>query len=169
IPLRKSKRKRQRNLSVPHQRTAPIPRCRVHPAPGFFARRGTSVQTSVLRRAGAPHVTRCALHFSFSRAHAPTARHRPNLRPIPKSAIMEVAIRAFCPENPTFSPVAPRSSAVNAVADALSVPRNSPLAKGWRAALVAMLAEHGLVDVLDTVSAFAELACRAEPDPTAHP
>jgi len=58
---------------------------------------------------------------------------------------------------------------VNAVADALSIPRNSPLAVGWRAALVALLEEHGLVDVLDTVSAFAELAVRREPDTAEDP
>jgi hypothetical protein len=50
-----------------------------------------------------------------------------------------------------------------------SVPRGSPLATGWRAHLVAMLQEHGLVDVLDTVSAFAELAVRREPDTAEEP
>jgi hypothetical protein len=50
-----------------------------------------------------------------------------------------------------------------------SVPRGSPLATGWRAHLVAMLEAHGLVDVLDTVSAFAELAVRREPDTAEDP
>ena len=58
---------------------------------------------------------------------------------------------------------------MSAVVDGLSIPRNSPLATGWRAKLVAMLEEHGLVDVLDTVSAFAELAVRREPDAAEDP
>ena len=51
----------------------------------------------------------------------------------------------------------------------LAIPAGSPLATGWRATLVALLEEHGLVDVLDTVSAFAELAVRREPDTAEDP
>ena len=51
----------------------------------------------------------------------------------------------------------------------LPIPTGSPLRTGWRATLVALLEEHGLVDVLDTVSAFAELAVRREPDTAEDP
>ena len=51
----------------------------------------------------------------------------------------------------------------------LPIPSGSPLRTGWRATLVALLQEHGLVDVLDTVSAFAELAVRREPDTAEDP
>jgi hypothetical protein len=51
----------------------------------------------------------------------------------------------------------------------LAIPAGSPLRTGWRATLVALLQEHGLVDVLDTVSAFAELAVRREPDTAEDP
>ena len=51
----------------------------------------------------------------------------------------------------------------------MAIPAGSPLATGWRATLVALLEEHGLVDVLDTVSAFAELAVRREPDTAEDP
>src|SRR5262245_10763416 len=67
----------------------------------------------------------------------------------------------FLPGNPTFSPVAPRSSAVSAVAD---IPRKSPLATGWRAALAQALEQHGLHEVLDAISAYAELRNRHERD-----
>jgi hypothetical protein len=80
---------------------------------------------------------------------------------------MNVAIRAFLPGKPTFSIRRPKDCAMGTTP--LSVPRNSPLGKGWRRKLVAMLEEHGLVDVLDTVSAFAELAVRREPDTAEDP
>ena len=49
-------------------------------------------------------------------------------------------------------------------ASALSIPPDSPLARGWRAAVVFALNRHGLHAVLDTLAAYAELRCRAEPD-----
>src|SRR5262245_2509055 len=74
----------------------------------------------------------------------------------------------FCPVNPLstrFGSCAMRTTLPRPP----SVPPGSPLATGWRARLVAMLEEHGLVDVLDTVSAFAELAVRREPDTAEDP
>ena len=46
----------------------------------------------------------------------------------------------------------------------VQIPDDSPLAVGWRAAVVWALKRHGLHAVLDTVAAYAELCCRAEPD-----
>ena len=40
------------------------------------------------------------------------------------------------------------------------IPACSPLAVGWRAELVALVLAHGLANVLDTVSAYAELRSR---------
>ena len=45
-----------------------------------------------------------------------------------------------------------------------SIPPESPLAQGWRAAVVFALKRHGLHAVLDTIAAFAELRSRAAPD-----
>ena len=45
-----------------------------------------------------------------------------------------------------------------------AIPADSPLATGWRAVAVGLLEKHGLQDVLDLISAYAELRCRAEPD-----
>jgi hypothetical protein len=44
------------------------------------------------------------------------------------------------------------------------MPPDSPLAVGWRAALTELLLRHDVQDVLDAVTAFAELRCRQEPD-----
>jgi hypothetical protein len=40
------------------------------------------------------------------------------------------------------------------------IPAYSPLATGWRAELTALILAHGLSNVLDAVSAFAELRAR---------
>ena len=40
------------------------------------------------------------------------------------------------------------------------IPIHSPLATGWRAELTALILTHGLANVLDAVSAFAELRAR---------
>ena len=48
--------------------------------------------------------------------------------------------------------------------DAPPIPRGSPLATGWRAQAVALLACHGLVEMMDVISAYAELCVRREPD-----
>ena len=53
---------------------------------------------------------------------------------------------------------------MSSVADAPSIPRNSPLATGWRASLAKALNDHGLQEVLDAISAYAELRCRHEQD-----
>ena len=45
-----------------------------------------------------------------------------------------------------------------------SIPPESPLAQGWRAAVVFALKRHGLHAVLDTIAAFAELRMQHEPD-----
>jgi hypothetical protein len=49
------------------------------------------------------------------------------------------------------------------------IPRGSPLAVGWRADLVAILLSRNLVDVMDTMTQFAELRVRAEPDTARDP
>src|SRR5262249_54504864 len=69
----------------------------------------------------------------------------------------------FCPENSTKTRFGSSAMQTN-LPRPPSVPPGSPLATGWRATLCAMLAEHRLVDVLDTVSAFAEAGARGEPD-----
>src|SRR6516162_8751296 len=48
--------------------------------------------------------------------------------------------------------------------DAPPIPPGSPLATGWRAQAVALLAAHGLVNMMDVISAYAELCVRREPD-----
>jgi len=40
------------------------------------------------------------------------------------------------------------------------IPTHSPLATGWRAELAALILAHGLANVLDAVSAYAELRSR---------
>jgi hypothetical protein len=40
------------------------------------------------------------------------------------------------------------------------IPASSPVATGWRAELCALILAHGLANVLDTVSAYAELRAR---------
>ena len=40
------------------------------------------------------------------------------------------------------------------------IPAYSPLATGWRAELAALILAHGLSNVLDALSAFAELRAR---------
>jgi hypothetical protein len=40
------------------------------------------------------------------------------------------------------------------------IPASSPLATGWRAELCALILAHGRADVLDAVSAYAELRAR---------
>jgi hypothetical protein len=40
------------------------------------------------------------------------------------------------------------------------IPAHSPLATGWRAELAALILAHGLANVLDAVSAYAELRAR---------
>jgi hypothetical protein len=45
-----------------------------------------------------------------------------------------------------------------------TIPPDSPLAVGWRAALAELLLRHDVQDVLDAVAAYAELRCRQEPD-----
>ena len=45
-----------------------------------------------------------------------------------------------------------------------SIPRESPLARGWRAAVVFALERHGVHQVMDAIAAYAELRCRHEPD-----
>ena len=45
-----------------------------------------------------------------------------------------------------------------------TIPAGSPLASGWGARLAQLLERHGLHEVLDLVSAYAELRCRHEPD-----
>jgi hypothetical protein len=42
------------------------------------------------------------------------------------------------------------------------IPESSPLATGWRAELSALILAHGLANVLDAVSAFAELRARRD-------
>jgi hypothetical protein len=51
-------------------------------------------------------------------------------------------------------------------ADSASVliPPGSPLAIGWRAQAVALVARHGLIEMMDVISAYAELCVRQEPD-----
>ena len=48
--------------------------------------------------------------------------------------------------------------------DAALIPPDSPLATGWRADAVTWLLEHGVPEMLDVISAFAELSQRREPD-----
>ena len=40
------------------------------------------------------------------------------------------------------------------------IPAHSPLATGWRAELTALILAHGLANVMDAVSAYAELRSR---------
>lgn len=40
------------------------------------------------------------------------------------------------------------------------IPRDCPFSAGWRAEVAALVLAHGLADVLDAVSAFAELWAR---------
>ena len=51
-------------------------------------------------------------------------------------------------------------------ADSASVPipAGSPLAIGWRAQAIALIARHGLIEMMDVISAYAELCVRADPD-----
>jgi hypothetical protein len=53
--------------------------------------------------------------------------------------------------------------------DAPPIPPGSPLATGWRAQAVALLAAHGLVNMMDVISAYAELCVRREPDSSIDP
>ena len=59
-----------------------------------------------------------------------------------------------------------RSSGVFArpVPAPFQIPADSPLATGWRSVVVGFLEDHGIQDVIDLVSAYAELRCRADPD-----
>ena len=50
-------------------------------------------------------------------------------------------------------------------ADRVSIPADSPLAAGWRRRLVALIVKHGLVEILDTLAAYAEFRKRLEPLP----
>jgi hypothetical protein len=52
-------------------------------------------------------------------------------------------------------------------ADRPAIPADSPLAVGWRAAAVDLLLRHGILEMLDVVSAYAEWCMDLEPD-TAH-
>ena len=45
-----------------------------------------------------------------------------------------------------------------------SIPSDSPLARGWRRSVAELLERHGLHELLDVLSAYAELRCRHEPD-----
>src|SRR5262249_41086510 len=63
-----------------------------------------------------------------------------------------------------FQPVAPRSRAVSAALHPFTVPPDSPLPSGWRAAIADALDRYGVHDVMDAISAYAELRCRHEPD-----
>ena len=48
--------------------------------------------------------------------------------------------------------------------DVALIPPDSPLATGWRAEAVRWLLDHGVPEMLDVISAFAELSRRREPD-----
>ena len=56
-------------------------------------------------------------------------------------------------------------------ADSASVliPPGSPLAVGWRAQAIALIARHGLIEMMDVISAYAELCVRQEPDTALDP
>jgi hypothetical protein len=56
-------------------------------------------------------------------------------------------------------------------ADSASVPipPGSPLAIGWRADVAALLMRHGLAEMMDVISAYAELCVRQEPDTALDP
>ena len=45
-----------------------------------------------------------------------------------------------------------------------SIPSDSPLARGWRRTVAELLERHGVHELLDVLSAYAELRCRHEPD-----
>jgi hypothetical protein len=56
---------------------------------------------------------------------------------------------------------------VSRAADGLrpfSIPCDSPLARGWRRTVAELLERHGVHELLDVLSAYAELRCRHEPD-----
>jgi hypothetical protein len=56
---------------------------------------------------------------------------------------------------------------VSRAADGLrpfSIPSDSPLARGWGRTVAELLERHGVHEVLDVLSAYAELRCRHEPD-----
>ena len=49
------------------------------------------------------------------------------------------------------------------------IPPGSPLAMGWRADVAALLMRHGLAEMMEVLTAFAELCRRREPDTARDP
>jgi hypothetical protein len=63
--------------------------------------------------------------------------------------------------NPAKTGVFPMTRADSA---SVPIPPGSPLAIGWRAKVVALLARYGPHEIMDVISAYAELCVQADPD-----
>jgi hypothetical protein len=79
---------------------------------------------------------------------------------------MNVRFRRISRRNPAKTGVFPMTRAESA---SVPIPPGSPLAIGWRAEAIALIARHGLIEMMDVISAYAELCVRQEPDTALDP
>jgi hypothetical protein len=79
---------------------------------------------------------------------------------------MNVRFRRISRRNPAKTGVFPMTRADSA---SVLIPPGSPLAIGWRADVAALLIRHGLAEMMEVLTAFAELCRRREPDTARDP
>src|SRR5262249_22640823 len=77
-----------------------------------------------------------------------------------------------CPFQPHFAAKSRKAGVfpmTRADSASVPIPPGSPLAIGWRADVAALLIRHGLIEMMDVISAYAELCVRQEPDTALDP
>src|SRR5262249_36938045 len=79
---------------------------------------------------------------------------------------MNVRFSRISRRNPAKTGVFPMTRADSA---SVPIPPGSPLAIGWRADVAALLMRHGLAEMMEVLTAFAELCRRREPDTARDP